>query len=192
MVASLDGSVSVGGTSGGLGNANDREVLLTLRRSAEVVLVGAGTAHGEGYGPPGTPGLRIAVATNSGRVDLDRPLFTSGAGFLLAPHAAPVDESRAEVLRAGDVRLDLVAAIGRLHEVVPAVAFVLAEGGPQLNGALVTADLVDELALTISPRIVGGAGPRLVTGIDELERRLEPAHVLIDDDGFLFTRWQRR
>ncbi len=72
MIASLDGAVAVDGTSGALGNANDREVLLTLRDLADVVLVGAGTARGEGYGPPRTPGLRIGVVTNSGHVDLDR------------------------------------------------------------------------------------------------------------------------
>ncbi len=73
MIASLDGAVAVDGTSGALGNANDREVLLTLRDLADVVLVGAGTASGEGYGPPRKPGLRIGVVTNSGQVDLAAP-----------------------------------------------------------------------------------------------------------------------
>ncbi len=192
MVASLDGSVSVDGTSGGLGNANDLEVLLTLRELADIVLVGAGTARGEGYGPPRTPGKRIGVVTNSGGVDLETDLFASGSGFLIAPRTADIDETRVQVIRAGDDRVDLAAGVARLHEVCASVQYVQAEGGPRLNGALLTADLIDELDLTWSPRLVGGYGPRLTTGAAETDRSFELAHLLADDDGFVFSRWVRR
>ena len=192
MVSSLDGSVVIDGSSGGLGNPNDVDVLVTLRRFADVIVVGAGTAAGEGYGPPGKPGQRIAVATNRGTVDLDSPLFTSGAGFVLAPESAPVDETRVEVIRAGRDELDLATAIARLDEVVPGVAYVQAEGGPTLNAALGAADLIDELDLTMSPRIAGADGPRLVTGADRLDHRFELAHLLVDTEGFVFGRWVRR
>lgn len=192
MVASLDGSVVVDGSSGGLGNPNDLDVLITLRSIADVVLVGAGTANGEGYGPPRKPGQRIGVATNRGSVDLDSALFTSGAGFVLAPYGADIDENRVEVLRAGHGRLDLRDAVARLHEVVPSVAYVQAEGGPTLNAALTAGDLLDELDLTLSPRFVGADGPRLVTGGDQVDHRFDLAHLLLDDDGFVFGRWVRR
>jgi riboflavin biosynthesis pyrimidine reductase len=192
MVASLDGSVVVDGSSGGLGNPNDVDVLIALRAIADVIVVGAGTASGEGYGPPRKPGQRIAVATNRGTIDLDSPLFTSGAGFVLAPHGADIDEDRVEVLRAGHDRLDLHAAIERLHEVVPDVTYVQAEGGPTLNAALAAADVLDELDLTLSPRFVGGDGPRLVNGGDQIDHPFELAHLLLDDDGFVFGRWLRR
>jgi len=68
---------------------------------------------------------------------------------------------------------------------------VQAEGGPMLNGLLASADLVDELNLTISPQITGGDGPRLTTGAEPLGQRMDLAHIL-EDDGFLFTRWVRR
>ena len=191
MVTSLDGSVSIDGTSGGLGNANDIAVLMTLRDIADIVLDGAGTARTEGYGPPRIPGKRIGVVTNSGRVDLDTELFTSGAGFVIAPAAADIDESQVEVLRAGETSVDLPLAIGRLRQVVPSVRYVQAEGGPRLNGALLEADLIDELDLSLSPRLVGGHGPRLTTSAPELERRFELSHVLIDGDSFVFTRWVR-
>jgi len=191
MVTSLDGSVSIDGTSGGLGNPNDLEILLTLRDLADMVIVGAGTARGEGYGPPRRSGKRIGVVTNSGRVDLDTELFTSGSGFLIAPESAAIDESRAHVLRSGETSVDLVGALSRLHEVMPTVRYVQAEGGPTLNGALLAADLIDELDLSLSPRLVGGSGQRLASGISERDRRLELAHLLVDDDGFVFTRWVR-
>jgi riboflavin biosynthesis pyrimidine reductase len=192
MVSSLDGSVVVDGSSGGLGNPNDLDVLLTLRALADVVVVGAGTVHGEGYGPPSQAGLRVGVATNSGNVDLGSALFTSGAGFLLAPESAAVDDTRVEVLRAGGDRLDIAAAVRRIGEVVPGVRSVQAEGGPTLNAALAEADLIDQLALTISPRLVGGDGPRLLSHAPQLDARFELAHLLVDDDGFVFGRWVRR
>lgn len=192
MIASLDGSTSLDGGSGGLGNPNDIEVLSSMRRLADVILVGAGTARSEGYGPAKKPDQRIAVATNSGRVDLDSDLFTSGSGFVLAPTSADIDERRVDVLRAGDDKLDLAAAIDRLDEIVPGVAHVNAEGGPRLNGTLADADLVDELTLTISPQVTGGPGARIVAGAGELHRHFRLDQLLGDDDGYLFGRWLRR
>lgn len=191
MVASLDGSVVVDGRSGGLGNANDLAVLLALRRLADLVLVGAGTVRAEGYGPPRKPGQRIAVATRSGGLDLTTSLFTSGAAIVLAPRSADVDEARVEVIRAGDHELDLPAALEALTARVPGLRHVHAEGGPRLNGTLLGLDLVDELALTLSPRLVGGAGARVVAGAGGTDRAFSLAHLLVDDDGYVFGRWVR-
>jgi riboflavin biosynthesis pyrimidine reductase len=192
MVTSLDGTVAVGGTSGALGNPNDLQVLLTLRSITDVIVVGAGTVRGEGYGPPRKPGQRIGVVTNRGSVDLDDPLFTSGAAFVIAPEAAPIDDTRVEVLRVGSDTVDLAAAFERIDEIVPGVRYVQAEGGPTLNAALLEADLIDELDLTIASRLSGGHGPRLTVGADEIDRRFDVAHLLVDDDGFVFGRWVRR
>lgn len=191
MVTSLDGSVALDGASGGLGNANDRAVLSTMRSVADVVIVGSSTASGEGYGPPRRPDLRIGVVTNRGRIDAGAALFASGAGFVITNDAAEIPEG-IDTLRAGATSVDLAAAIGRMHELIPNVAHIQAEGGPTLNAALAEADLVDELCLTLSPHLVGGDAPRLMSGATELGRRFTPAHVLIDDEGYLFTRWVRR
>ncbi|MBU6316349.1 MAG: dihydrofolate reductase family protein, partial [Acidobacteria bacterium] len=88
-------------------------------------------------------------------------------------------------VRAGRGDVDIDAALAGLGARV-----VQAEGGPTLNGVLTAADLVDELNLTISPQVTGGSGPRTVTGAPELPRRMHLAHVL-EDDGFLFTRYVR-
>lgn len=191
MVSSLDGSTVVDGTSGALSSPNDGEVLLQLRSLAEVVLVGAGTAAGEGYGPPKRAGQRIGVVTRSGSVDVDSELFRSGAGFVVTTTGSPVDDDRCEVLRCGEDTVDLTVALTRLDEIVPDVTVVQAEGGPMLNGALAAADLVDELDLTLSPSVVGGEGPRLTRGADRTGNGFEPAQIAVDDHGFVFTRWRR-
>ena len=109
MVASLDGSTVVDGRSRGLSNPNDSEVVLTLRDLADVIVVGAGTARAEGYGPPRKAGQRVGVVSNSGRVDPSSALFTSGAGFLIVPEAAPA--TTVDTLRAGTTSVDLALAI---------------------------------------------------------------------------------
>jgi riboflavin biosynthesis pyrimidine reductase len=189
MIASLDGSISVDGRSGGLGNDTDAAVLSAFRRCADVILVGASTIRVEGYGAPRRAGLRVGVVSRSGRVDTTTPLFTSGAGFLIVPHDAP--PSDVETLRAGQGDVDLTLALARLGEIVDAPRRVQAEGGASLNAALLAADVLDELDLTVSPRVVGGDGKRLVVG-PPVDRRFQLAQLCIDDDGYVFTRWLRR
>lgn len=189
MVASLDGSTAVDGRSGALSSPNDTEVLLSLRAVADTIIVGAGTVRDEGYGAPSKDGQRIGVVTNSGRLDLTTPLFTSGAGFLICPRSLP--PMAVDTLRTGHDTVDLVEAVGRLDELAPGSTFVQAEGGSVLNGALSTAGLIDEINLTMSPRIVGGDGPRLTSRSPEHVTDYELAHLLTDEAGFLFTRWLR-
>ena len=62
MIASVDGATTVGGVSGGLGGPADKRVFSVLRALADAVLVAAGTARAEAYGP--SPVL-IAVVSRS-------------------------------------------------------------------------------------------------------------------------------
>lgn len=190
MVASIDGATAVGGRSGALGNATDAAVLGAMRAAADVVLVGAGTAAGEGYGAPRKTGLRIGVVTNSGRVDPTRALFTSGAGFVIAPESVEVPAGL-DVLRAGTDSVDLGVALARLGDVVPDTRFVSVEGGPRLNAALLEDDLIDEVSVTTSPRLSGGASARLTAGAAEHDRRFALAHLLLDEEHYVFARWVR-
>jgi riboflavin biosynthesis pyrimidine reductase len=183
MVSSIDGSTVVDTNSRGLSSAADQEVLLTLRDLADVLIVGAATLRVEGYGPPRKPGQRVGVVSRRGDVDTSSRLFTSGTGFLILPTDAP--PTSVDSVRAGIGDVDLAAALAQLD-----VPFVQAEGGATLNGALAEADLIDELNLTLSPQLAGGDGPRVTFGSTQLRRRMTLAHVL-EDDGFLFTRYVR-
>ena len=185
MVQSIDGSTIVDGTSLALSGPADREVLLGLRRIADCVLVGAGTVRQEGYGPPGNPKLKVGVVTGSGNVDLTSALFTSGAGFVVAPTDLALPSSPVHVVRAGHGRVDLEAALEQIDG-----TFVQLEGGAALNAAMFEADLVDEINLTVSPLVVGGEGRRLTHGAGDLLRKYTLAHVL-EDSGFLFLRYVR-
>ena len=193
MVASIDGSIAVDGTSAKLSSPTDTAVLARLRRLADVVVVGAGTIREEGYGVPRKQGQRIGVVTQTGHLDFTSDLFTSGAAFLITCNAgAPDAPPGIDVLRAGDAAIDLVAAFRQLPAFVGGADYVQVEGGASLNGAVFDADLIDEINLTTSPATFAGPGPRLATDAPPHNHRFDVAQLAIDDQSFVYTRWLRR
>ena len=89
-------------------------------------------------------------------------------------------------IRGGRGDVDLAAVLRQLDGQV-----VLAEGGPTLNGQLAAAGLIDELCVTVAPRLLGGGAKRIVVGPPAAEpTTLELAH-LLEEDGFLFCRYVR-
>jgi riboflavin biosynthesis pyrimidine reductase len=93
----------------------------------------------------------------------------------------------ADVIVAGDTMVDLAVALAALGQ--RGFTNVLTEGGPSLIGELLAAGLLDELCLTISPKLVSGDAVRIVNGPGlEQPADLDLVHVLIDN-GFLFLRY---
>lgn len=190
MVTSLDGAVEVDQRSAALSCPDDAAVVSALRAIADVILVGAGTVRAEGYGPPKRAGQRIGVVTASGNVDTTAPLFTSRAGFLILPEDGPASPDGVDVVRAGTGTVDVALALSRLDAVVGTPTFAHVEGGPGLNGSLLDAGCVDELNLTISPRLAGGNSARIVTGAAPVVRDYDLVQ-LARSGPFLFGRWVR-
>ena len=62
--------------------------------------------------------------------------------------------------------------------------------GPTLHGALQAAGLVDDLFLTIAPKLVGGIAPRVLEGDLPGMEPLELAW-LLEEEGELFARYTR-
>ncbi len=158
----------------------------TLRDVADLVLVGAGTARDEHYGPPRREGLRIAIVTRSLRLDWEGELMRSGRAIVVTSETAGPVPDGMPVVRAGDDDVDLAVAVQHLGALGASV--VMAEGGPSLNGALVAAGLVDELCLTVSPHLVAGTSARVTHDAVSALSRLTLAHVL-EEDGWLFLRY---
>ena len=199
FVMSLDGAVTLQGRSGGLGDENDRLAMQVLRTLADVVLVGAGTVRVEGYG-----GLRVGeadaawrrshgmaaqprVAVVSSRLDLgpEHPFFARALERpILVTHAGAPADRREALAEVADVRemVDALADAG--------LPQVLCEGGPHLFGALIEADRVDELCLSLSPTLVAGAAGRIVRGAPEVERSMRLVHAIPAGD-LLLLRYAR-
>ncbi len=211
MVNSVDGAIALDGLSGGLSGTADKEVFFYLRSIADVILVGAATAREENYGQPrltdelraerrarGQAELpRIAVVSGSMNIDWTCRLFAdpaspAGLPLVICPAntppqlAAPAD-GIAELLKAGRDRVDFPAALNQLAS--RGARLVLCEGGPRINAQLLSAGLVDELCLTVSPVLVGGLGPR-VSGWDEPQPAFGLELLsLCESDGVLLLRY---
>ena len=207
MVAALDGAITVNGRSGGLGGPGDRLVFQVLRAVADVVLVGAGTARAEHYSPVRlddaareqrlarrqSPVPPIAVVTGSGALDWSAPFFTDAEArpIVITTREGEAEVQRgasglAEVVVAGDVRVDMAVALEALG--AGGHRNVLLEGGPGLNADVIRSGLLDELCLTVSPHLVGGDGPRVLAG-PALDPPLHLALVhVLEEDGLLFLR----
>ena len=211
FVATLDGSASAAGRTASLGGDDDLRVFDLLRRTADVVLVAAGTVRDEEYGPMvlhdadvawrrdhGLPDHPVfAIVTNSGSLDASSRVFseapvrpvvlTSATGAASSSGRALADVT--DVVPCGDESVD----VGALRDALASRGLdrIHCEGGPSFLGALVAADAVDELTLTIDPSLEGGEGRRIATGSSPELRRMRPAHVLLGDGGVLLTRWVR-
>ena len=68
---------------------------------------------------------------------------------------------------------------------------VLCEGGPTLLGDIVAQNILDELALTISPMLVAGTALRVVEWQSTVSAPLRSAHLMTDEDGYLYLRYTR-
>lgn len=206
MIFSSDGAAAFAGRAGPLSCPADFQLLLALRAYSDVVLVGAGTARAENYGPVrlhpehreqrrelglGEQPPPIAVVSQSGR--LPESIFGSTAPILVtsARGARESHDTRCEVLIAGDDTVDVGAAIRQLHE--QGMTRMLCEGGPTLLDRLVATDLVDELCVTLAPRLAGSqpVGSGKPADLDS-PISLGLGHVLVDPDGYLFLKYVRR
>lgn len=212
-IASLDGAATTSGTSGGLGGAGDRWLFALQRELADVIVVGAGTARSENYGgarmseaqrrrrqsrgqaevPP------IALVTRSGLLDHDMPALTdSEVPPLVLTSATTAATARALVGSVAEVincsgpdpdQVDPAILLDRLCD--RGLVRVLTEGGPSLLGTFVAEALLDELCLTSAPVLVGGTALRIASGTAEVLTSMRLAHILTDDDSYLYSRYVR-
>jgi len=212
FITSLDGAVAgADGVSGSIGNQADRRVFGILRALCDVVLVGAGTARVEGYHPvtvrAAWRGLRerlglapapvLALVTAS--LELPPTVLDplDGSGPLLVITCSGADPDRVAevrdqlgddaVIQVGRDRIDVAEAVEQLG--ARGLRRVLLEGGPRLMSDVVGSGLLDELCLTLSPVVVGGNAPRVVSGA-AVHQGMRLAH-LLESQGVLLTRWTR-
>ncbi len=204
FVATVDGRATIGGRSGPIGSGTDTEMLARLRTRFDAVMIGAGTMRAERYGRVvadreqrqrreqlGLPRDPLMVIV-SGRLDLpwDAPLFTGGGGrvlvFTASEEAPPTTTTPLQVVR-HEGQVDLGAALAHLRG-EHGVRALICEGGPRLHSQLLAAGLVDELFLTVAPKLTG-AGPSIVEGALPEVAELDLAW-LLEADGELFARYR--
>jgi riboflavin-specific deaminase-like protein len=211
MISTLDGKATIEGHTAGIGSRADRELFHHLRTQADAVMAGAGTLRVERYGRiVRDPALRekrrregldpdpvacTVSATLDGLEDLpllatpeQRVIVLTGASSELPGAAASVEYVRAPASSAPAGEVDIAAALGRLRS-EHGVRSVLCEGGPTLNAELLRAGVVDELFLSLAPKLAGGAAALTIVAGAALPETVELELVsLLEHEGELFLR----
>jgi riboflavin biosynthesis pyrimidine reductase len=226
MICSVDGRATIEGRSGPLGNRADRELFHGLRTLVDGVMIGARTLRTERYNriiadaPSRTRRLAsglgeeplACVVSASLALDPRIPLLADSDArvAIVTPSSESIPRPAARVYyvrAARDGQLDLRAALGALRDRF-AVRVLLCEGGPHLASELVASGLVDELFLTIAPKLVAGGVESDLAGAGHQPAEgaaisilsgpaLDPPRVLklrslLESESYLFARYALR
>jgi riboflavin biosynthesis pyrimidine reductase len=125
------------------------------------------------------------------------PLITSVAvpTIVITSEASPlawrkeIADAGADVLVAGEDRVDVALALSELG--ARDLLRVNCEGGPTLFGDLVAAGTVDQLCLTIAPKLAGAGAVRIATGRPSVAPMDLSLESVLSDEGFLMLRYRR-
>jgi riboflavin-specific deaminase-like protein len=208
FVASADGRATFQGRSGALGDDGDNAIFHGLRERVDAVMAGTATMKTERYGRilskaerrerrsarGESPEPLACVITRSGALPLEIPLFAEPEARLIVFSTVEVDTRAAaaeiEIVQLDPGELTLTTALRHLRA-DHGIRTLLCEGGPTLFGAMLEEQVVDELFLTIAPKLTGGGNGPTVTSGPELAtpRALDPIW-LLERKGSLYARYR--
>jgi riboflavin biosynthesis pyrimidine reductase len=213
MISTADGRATLGGRSGAIGDEADKALFHGLRMVVDAVMAGAGTVRAEHYRRLVRDECRREIRRKhgfaeeplacivSGRLALgsDIPLLAdpqARVAIITTSTASLPEDCEADIQYIRAVRggvLDWASAMSELRE-HHGVRTLLCEGGPHLNSQLLAHGLVDELFLSLSPRLAGGDAMsetlRILSG-PELDPPL-PLELIsvLEHDSHLFLRYR--
>ena len=198
MAMSLDGKISTYKREDiSLGTEHDRRMMDELRAEVDAVIVGSGTVAHDGF-----PILIRYDDLRAGRLERGRPphpINVTMSRALSLPSTRPFfqhPETEKIVFTTRAAPASRVKRFGRIAEVVvlprrtlsPAVLLeelrrrginrVLLEGGGEVHFAFAREGVIDEIYITLTPRLIGGASaPTVLDGkgflaADHIELRL--------------------
>lgn len=178
------------------GSPRDLEHLYELRATADAVMCGARTVE-ISQATLGPGGIRFqrrrlrrglsefplrVIVSGSGSIDPAAPIFRENFSPIIVLTTGRVSRSNLTKLRAlgaevkvfGKTTINFPAALRWLHAQWN-VKRLLCEGGGELNDALFRADSIDEIHLTLCPKIFGGRqAPTIADGQGFKKLRLTP------------------
>lgn len=164
MAATVDGKIVLGAPDGpakGVGGPTDQKLFRRLQHTCDAAILGSTTLRASQVIYP--PEIARFVVTRKGDVPLENRFFQDAPqkACILAPVHLPAEieaklKASTNVLQIGEEDVDLKKALTYLRQNL-GVRYLLCEGGATLNDQLIRAGLVDELFLTLAPKIKGGS-----------------------------------
>lgn len=196
MVSTLDGKIISGERDepvGDLGSALDHRTMHAIEDAAGAVLIGAGSLRATpkfGY----TSGLKRFVMTRSGDVDATSDFFAGDHAYVIVPrkNAHRVSDSL-QVIIGGEEEIELAKVIHHLRSEL-GITRLLLEGGSEINALFFTKDWVDEVFLTLAPKIKLGDDVPTLAGGAPLPREALRQYELVSCEPYqneLFLRYRR-
>lgn len=188
MAMTADGKIATANRAvSSFGSARDHEHLLELRATADAVMCGARTADLNAINLGPGPARFRRARLRRGRAEYNLRVLVSGSGTInpaaeifrhrfspiiilttgraLSARRKALGQVADEVRVFGEREVNLRVALRWLQR-TRGVNRLLCEGGGELNDALFRAGLVDELHLTVCPKIFGGRhAPTIADGL---------------------------
>jgi 2,5-diamino-6-(ribosylamino)-4(3H)-pyrimidinone 5'-phosphate reductase len=161
----VDGKIATRTGDSQISSMNDLKALHRLRSMNDAVMIGVGTLVHDNprltvrlvRGP--SP-IRVIV-DGSARTPIYSRIFREGPGVIVAVtyraskrRIERLKQAGARIIRGGSTHVDLKNLLSRLHSL--GINRVLLEGGGTLNWSMISEGLVDRIAVTVAPMIVGG------------------------------------
>lgn len=176
MVTTIDGKI-ISGERGedvsDLGSDNDHKIMIRLEKKADAVLSGATSVRASGSWNPATP-YRIVV-TRSGNLDWSKPFFTGGKAIVLHPEGTnPNAPDHVQSI----AYKDWPDALAQLKQ--QGIDIINVMGGSEINACLLEAELIDELFLTLAPKIKLGEDVPTYAGGTPLPREKVQSYTLAE------------
>jgi len=169
----LDGKIATSSGDSKISSEADLTRLHRLRSRVDAVMVGAGTILADNPSltvrrVKGKNPIRVVV-DGMARIPTDARVLDQSAKTIVAVLKA-ADEKKVEGLRRAGAevllfdgeQINLRSLLEELHR--RGIRKLLLEGGSTLNWNMIAAGLVDEIQVTVAPRIVGGAAAKTLVG----------------------------
>lgn len=205
----MEGQASVGGKVSGIGSEVDRTTMRNVRAQVGAVMIGAGTLRAERLSLGLDSASRVrqqplaVVLAAGGDVPLRENLVSNVGQDVLVMTTSKKAPALAESLGGVAEVLGIPETTGGHPDPTHALRYlrqqrgiesVLVEGGPRLNGSLISRGLVDELFLTLAPMLIGGSSGDPQTIVEgylpkTVALRLISVHLATDE---LFLRYSLR
>jgi riboflavin biosynthesis pyrimidine reductase len=197
MVATIDGKILSGDRNedvSDLGSKTDHELFHRVGAAFGAILIGGETLRATTpRWNPASP-VRIVV-TGSGKIPMDSEFMKQGRPLVVTTSIDPVEGlPESQIIRFAEETVDFPSLFRRLRTDWGLTRLLVA-GGSEINAQVFSAGLVDEIFLTVAPKVKLGHNIPTIAGGEALPREGLRLFDLLEHhrvDNEMFLRYRRQ